>query len=59
MAVPKKKIPRSKRGSRRNHQKMTPRQTQACPKCNEPKLPHRVCKSCGFYKELEVIDVEE
>jgi large subunit ribosomal protein L32 len=21
-----------------------------CPKCSEPRLPHHVCPSCGFYK---------
>jgi len=59
MAVPKKKIPRSYRGNRRAHQALKPRKPQACPKCNEPKLPHRVCKHCGFYKTMEVLDVEE
>ncbi|HHV39576.1 MAG TPA: 50S ribosomal protein L32, partial [Tepidimicrobium sp.] len=24
----------------------------------EPKLPHRVCRACGYYKGREVIDVE-
>ncbi len=28
-----------------------------CPKCSKPILPHRACKSCGFYKGEEVIDV--
>ena len=26
-----------------------------CPKCHEPKLNHRVCPSCGYYKDREVI----
>ena len=24
--------------------------TQACPRCGSPKLPHRVCGECGFYR---------
>lgn len=28
-----------------------------CPQCHEAKLPHRVCPSCGFYKNREVIKV--
>lgn len=26
-----------------------------CPQCHEPKLPHRVCPECGYYKNREVI----
>jgi large subunit ribosomal protein L32 len=26
-----------------------------CPKCHEAKLPHRVCPSCGYYGNREVI----
>ncbi|RLD96412.1 MAG: 50S ribosomal protein L32, partial [Aquificota bacterium] len=30
-----------------------------CPNCQEPKLPHRVCPHCGFYKDRQVLEVEE
>jgi large subunit ribosomal protein L32 len=30
-----------------------------CPKCSEPKLPHRVCEACGHYKDREVLKVGE
>ena len=30
----------------------------ACPKCGEPRLPHRACKACGYYNGREVIAVE-
>lgn len=26
-----------------------------CPQCKQPKLPHRVCIHCGFYKGREII----
>ena len=26
-----------------------------CPQCKRPKLPHRVCIHCGFYKGREVV----
>ncbi|MFZ5943786.1 MAG: 50S ribosomal protein L32 [Bacillota bacterium] len=26
-----------------------------CPQCHEPKMPHRVCPACGYYKNREVI----
>ncbi len=27
----------------------------SCPQCHEPKQSHRVCPSCGFYKDKEVV----
>jgi large subunit ribosomal protein L32 len=30
-----------------------------CPNCQEMKPPHRVCPHCGFYKDREVVSVEE
>jgi large subunit ribosomal protein L32 len=31
-----------------------------CPNCKEPKLPHRVCPSCGQYNGREIFKpVEE
>jgi large subunit ribosomal protein L32 len=29
-----------------------------CPKCHEPKLPHRVCPNCGYYDGKEVVSEE-
>ena len=26
-----------------------------CPRCAEPKLPHRVCEACGYYRDRAVI----
>ena len=28
-----------------------------CPKCGQAVLAHTVCRNCGFYKGVEVIDV--
>ena len=33
--------------------KLTP-----CPQCAAPRLNHRVCPSCGFYKGRQVITVK-
>jgi large subunit ribosomal protein L32 len=30
-----------------------------CSRCQEPKLPHRVCASCGFYHDREVLPQKE
>ena len=30
-----------------------------CPQCHEKKLSHRVCKHCGYYNGVQVIDMTE
>jgi large subunit ribosomal protein L32 len=60
MAVPKKKQSPSRRDKRRaNHDKMDPPTVNLCPQCSEPKIPHRVCGSCGYYNGREVIHIPE
>ncbi|KPU28253.1 MULTISPECIES: 50S ribosomal protein L32 [Caloranaerobacter] len=59
MAVPKRKVSKARRDKRRasNFKAYAPNLVE-CPQCHEPKLPHRVCGSCGYYKNKEVIEVE-
>jgi large subunit ribosomal protein L32 len=59
MAVPKKRMTRSRRDRRRAHWKLTLPGLSQCPRCHEPKLNHRVCPNCGYYKNRQVGDVEE
>ncbi|HXE72944.1 MAG TPA: 50S ribosomal protein L32 [Candidatus Nitrosotenuis sp.] len=54
MANPKYKTPRSKTRKRRSHLRLEVPNVVECPHCHEPKLPHRVCPSCGQYKGREV-----
>ncbi|MBN2260974.1 MAG: 50S ribosomal protein L32 [Clostridiales bacterium] len=59
MAVPKRKISKSRRDKRRaSNIKMTAPNLSICPQCHEPMMPHHVCPSCGFYKGEEIISVE-
>ncbi len=59
MAVPKKRTTRAKRDSRRaNNSKRVTVQLVNCPQCHEPKLPHHVCKACGYYGSKEVVEVK-
>ena len=59
MAVPKRKVSGARRDKRRSsHWKLAIPGVVACPKCGEPRLPHRACKACGFYNGREVIAVE-
>lgn len=59
MALPKRKISKSRRDKRRaSNTKMTAPNLVECPQCHEPMMSHRVCPSCGFYKGEEVIKVD-
>jgi large subunit ribosomal protein L32 len=54
MAVPKKKTSKSRKNMRRAHDFLTTPSLSVCPECKAPKLPHRVCPSCGIYKGKDV-----
>ena len=53
MALPKGKISKARKHSRRANWKLT------VPGIVEMKLAHRVCKHCGFYKGVQVVAVNE
>ena len=36
-------------------QRITEDPIRECPQCHEQKLPHRVCRSCGYYKGEPVV----
>lgn len=59
MAVPFRKVSKTRKRMRRTHYKISESQTTTCPKCGATIKPHRVCKVCGFYKGNEVISKEE
>ncbi len=58
MAVPKRRTSKARKRKRRSHFKAKVVGSQACPRCGDPKLPHRVCQTCGYYRDAEVIQVE-
>ncbi|MEL7667305.1 MAG: 50S ribosomal protein L32 [Actinomycetota bacterium] len=58
MAVPKRKTTRAARDARRSSHHVEAPSRSLCPQCHEPKLPHRVCLSCGYYDGKEIIDTE-
>jgi large subunit ribosomal protein L32 len=59
MAVPKKRTSKQRKRKRRTHHKVDVPNLVACKNCGDPKLPHRVCPTCGTYKGEQVIEVEE
>jgi large subunit ribosomal protein L32 len=58
MAVPKKRTSRTRRDKRRATHKVSAARLNECPRCHQPRLPHRVCPNCGTYAGREVISHE-
>ncbi|NIP77896.1 MAG: 50S ribosomal protein L32, partial [Gemmatimonadetes bacterium] len=50
---------KQRKRKRRTHHKMPVANLSACPNCGDPKLPHRVCPTCGTYKGEQVVDIDE
>jgi large subunit ribosomal protein L32 len=59
MAVPKQKTSRARRDKRRSHDALKPPPRATCPQCGDPKLPHRVCPTCGTYRGRELVQTSE
>ena len=59
MAVPKRKLTKARRDSRRANWKLTVPGLVECPQCHEKKMPHRVCHDCGYYNGKQGIAVGE
>lgn len=66
MAVPKKKT--SKAHSSRRYKTYVKKQQKKilgslalmdCPQCNEKKIAHQVCKTCGTYNGRQVLKMEK
>ena len=59
MAVPKRKVSKQRRRKRRGAQVAEKPSVNRCPKCGDPKQPHRVCPNCGTYRGRAVIRTDE
>lgn len=58
MAVPKKKSSRMRTRQRKAAWKIQRPTLVTCPRCKEPKLPHRACRGCGTYNGREVVETD-
>jgi large subunit ribosomal protein L32 len=59
MPNPKRRHSKSRRDKRRAHDALHRSTLSECPNCHQPKPPHRVCPSCGYYKGNAVMEVKE
>lgn len=59
MAVPKGKISKARKHSRRANWKLELPSIVECPHCHKMHLAHHVCKNCGYYNGVEVVKQED
>ncbi|MCX6454190.1 MAG: 50S ribosomal protein L32 [Actinobacteria bacterium] len=57
MPVPKRKMSRSRTRHRRSAWKTTPAAIANCAQCQQPKLQHTACPTCGTYNSRQVVEV--
>ena len=58
MPLPKKRHSKARGRRRRTHWKVTASSLISCPQCKQPRVPHRVCKVCGYYDGRQVVEIE-
>lgn len=58
MAVPFRRVSKTRGRKRRTHYNISANTTTTCSKCGATVKPHRVCKACGTYKGKEVVTKE-
>ncbi len=59
MAVPFRKVSKTRKRMRRSHNALEVVGTTKCPTCGATIKPHRVCKECGSYKGKTVVEKKE
>ena len=59
MAVPKGKISKARKHSRRANWKLSLPGISECPQCHQMKPAHRACKHCGYYKGVPGVKMDE
>ncbi|NGX53503.1 MAG: 50S ribosomal protein L32 [Chlamydiae bacterium] len=59
MAVPRHRQSNASKNSRRSHHAKKPVNAIPCTNCGTLCLSHRICPSCGYYKNRSVAKKEE
>jgi len=59
MAEPKKRTNKYKKNMRRMHDKVNSGAISFCEKCHEPKERHKICYTCGSYKNIDVLELDK
>jgi large subunit ribosomal protein L32 len=59
MPNPKRRHSHSRKGKRRGHDSLAVPSFSVCANCGTPKLPHKACPACGFYRSRQVVKAAE
>lgn len=59
MAVPFRKVSKTRKRMRRSHNALEVVGTTKCSNCGAVIKPHRVCKECGSYKGKTVVETKD
>ncbi|MCQ2743003.1 MAG: 50S ribosomal protein L32 [Bacilli bacterium] len=59
MAVPQRRISKTRKALRRTHFKLTVTGLVVCSHCGATIKSHRVCPKCGYYNGKEVLHVKK
>lgn len=55
MAVPQRRISKTRKRMRRTHFKLSPKGLVVCKHCGEMIQPHMVCPHCGYYNGKQIV----
>ena len=55
MPNPRRRHSPARKGHDRAHKKLAEKRYAECPHCHAVKVPHRICPSCGYYKDRAYI----
>lgn len=58
-ALPKRKLSARRQGNRRSHHRVALPALTSCPHCKKPRRIYHVCRHCGYYGELQLLQIEE
>lgn len=57
--LPKRRHSTRRGGKRKAAIKQTLIGLEKCPNCGAMKLPHRICKECGYYNGKQLLTIKE
>ncbi|MDR2461635.1 MAG: 50S ribosomal protein L32 [Mycoplasmataceae bacterium] len=57
--VGQRRTTKSRKGMRRSHLALDVPNVSTCPKCGKTVNSHRVCKSCGYYKNIKRLEIKK
>lgn len=57
MPNPKRRFSKQRSRLKAMHKKPAIKAASNCPQCGASKLPHNICKACGYYKGRPILNI--